>query len=269
MHKRLIAAALSVASSTVSAAPMVYLTLEGRPYGSSDPYSTSVQVNAGGSVEYQIVLEMAPIGTSNTQTDSRGTTTTRTINYWTPPRAGLQSTGLDLFESAADSLSIDFATTSTLNTDPTSQANDSWAGGTGANGGTVTARSGSPDYHDLIAIRPILKAGVFSGIDPQVMLSGIFSVSNTVGGTAQVQLRMSTTPLKGSGAFAINSGDLNGNSTVFMTQTTEAGPDPYQRTPAMTVTTVAPEPTSPFLIAAAGAFLARRPRRMASRRPGN
>src|SRR5690348_2610822 len=154
-------AALLYNSSQLPADPFVNVTILGRISGSSDAFSSTVAVTAGQLIDYQLIVDMAPTGTTNTQG-----ATVRTINSLTFGTDGINSLGFNVFQSATADIQADFGTAGVLNTDPTSLSNDSWAGAGGASGGTPTIRAGTT-LRDLNAVRPVHPPGVFTGIDPE------------------------------------------------------------------------------------------------------
>jgi hypothetical protein len=226
------AALVAAAWATPShASPLATLSLQGRITGSGDAFSTSVLVSqAGGqSIDYQVVMDMAPTGTTN----SNGS---RTITSLTVGTDGVNTHKIDIFELATDSVQVNFAAAGVLNADPSPVAGDSWASGTGASGGTPTARPAGVG-NDLLAVRPAHGAGIFTAVDPEIVMSGTFT---TAPGSADSLVRMRVfnppaTSLK-----------INGATTVFPSATTENGADPiYGYTP---LTLVVPEPTSLSLL---------------------
>jgi len=163
----LVAAAWATPSQ---AAPFVTMTLQGRITGSGNAFSTTVAVTSAGgqSIDYQVVVDMAPTGTSNVQG-----ATSRTITALTVGTDGLTSHKIDIFELATEAVQVNFTAPADLNADPSPVAGDAWGVGTGANGGTSTVRPGGTG-NDLIAIRPVHNTGVFTAVDPEVMASGTF-----------------------------------------------------------------------------------------------
>jgi hypothetical protein len=198
----LVAAAWATPAATAS--PLLNLSLQGRLSGTTDAFSSTVIVSAAGqSIDYQIVADMAPVGTTNGQG--------KTINSLTPGTDGANSMKIDAFELATESTQVSFSTAGTLQ--------NNWNAGTGALGGVPTGRTGGTG-NDLLAIRPTQSAGVYTSIDPTVVMSGTFATT-TVSGTSLVNMRWAS---GGSGSLKIN-----GSTTVFLTATTEASTqaDPY------------------------------------------
>jgi hypothetical protein len=235
MLRRMILAGIVVGmiAQQARSAPLVYLYLVGRQAGSVASFSRSVQVVPGDTVEYQVLFQMAPLGTSNTQYTSGGIPTTRTLQYWKAARAGGNSMSLDLFQNPNDPVQIDLHP-ATLNEDPSPQLNDSWASGTGANAGRLVSRAGS-QFNDLIGIRPIHAPGVFTGVDVnnssylEVVLSGTFTIPQAVSGEgSMVRLRWGTTNTLTSGGFAINGNEPDFFLNSFgVSSNSERSSDPY------------------------------------------
>ena len=229
------AALVAAAWATPShAAPLATLSLQGKITGSGDAFSTTVVVLAGGgqSIDYQVVMDMAPTGTTNSNF------TGRTINSLTVGTDGVNSHKIDIFELAADQIQVNFAAAGTLNADPSPVAGDSWAGGTGPSGGTPTVRAGGVG-NDLLAVRPVHSSGVFTAVDPEIVMSGTFL---TAAGSADSNVRMRTfTP-------TATSLRINGTQTVFPSAATETGADPIYGYVPLTLTTGVPEPTSLSLL---------------------
>jgi hypothetical protein len=243
----LAAAAWALPVNHAHAAPFVTFSLVGRPYGSSDPFASTVVLPQNATaIEYQLIADMAPTGTTNVQ--SLGNIS-RTITSLTVGTDGLNTTKIDIFESAAQDIQLSFTSPGTL-ADPSPAANDWWGQGAGADGGTPTARPGRPGSNDLIAIRPAHAAGVFTAIDPEVIMTGILQVDDVgAGGFSLMQIRVSTTSPGGNLK-------INGSSTVLLNNTSENSSDPFT---AYNPMTIVPEPASALLAGiAAIRLLARR-----------
>src|SRR5690242_20552531 len=105
-------------ASSAWADPLVQLFLLGRAAGSSDPFSRTVAVAPGQTVEYEVIGQMAPIGTSNTNgyTHTPHTITSLTASTLTSGD-GIQSLVLDLFQLPTDPIQVDISPVQ-LNTDP-------------------------------------------------------------------------------------------------------------------------------------------------------
>jgi hypothetical protein len=259
-----------------SAAPLVHMWLVGRVVGTSDAFSATVAVLPGQSVEYQVWGAMARIGTSNTQINPWGNPVTRTIqslkfDTLDEDADGINALKFDIFQDPNDPIQISLHP-AILNPDPTPQPNDSWASGIGAQG-TGQSRPGTNGYQDLIGVRPVHVAGVWTAVYPEIILSGVFDVpEGDVGPTSLVRMRWN-----GPGGARVN-GNING--TLAISNTSETGPDPFVGfTPLAPATdtlvsmadsvvpnsflalVLAPEPSSALTLAiGAGAMLSRKRR---------
>src|SRR5690242_2250480 len=100
------AALVAAAWATPSqAAPFLTISLLGKNTGSGDAFSSTVIVApGGGSIDYQLVADMAPTGTVNVQGS-----TTRTITSLTVGTDGLNSHKVDIFELASADIQTNFA----------------------------------------------------------------------------------------------------------------------------------------------------------------
>src|SRR6266550_1874130 len=87
-------------------------------------YSSSVSVNAGDTIAYELVGNMSPIGTVN----SNPTTFGGTITSRTTGPDGANSFKIDLFQNANEAIQASFTSAGTLI--------NGWAGGPGPTGGT-------------------------------------------------------------------------------------------------------------------------------------
>src|SRR4051812_6572217 len=96
----------SLAGYSASADPLVYLTLLARAQNSTDPYSNTVTVSAGETLEYQVIGGVAPVGTTNTFW---------TITSLNPGPDGLLNHRFDLYESINDDTQVSFPSAGTLN----------------------------------------------------------------------------------------------------------------------------------------------------------
>jgi hypothetical protein len=195
------------------AAPLIQISVLGRVQGSAQPFSAAVNGLVGGeTVEYQVHIKMADIGTSNIQG-----TTTRTINSLTQAQAtsgdGVNGLKVDLFNPAASPVQVTFGSLGTLNGDPSSLTNDAWDGGTGASAGTLGSSS-------IINIRPVHATGVQTAVTDELLYSGVFTVNANPGENGLVTMRWGSTSATGSAK-------INGGTTLLApTATTEGGSDP-------------------------------------------
>ena len=239
-RKSVLAGAALVAAAWATpahAAPFITLSLQGRVTGSGDPFSSTVVVSSSSqSIDYQLVADMAPTGTTNAQS------TGRTITSLTAGTDGANSLKVDAFELATDTSQVSFTAAGALQ--------NGWGAGTGAIGGTPTARAGGTG-NDLLAIRPVQAAGVFTSIDPTVVMTGTFNTTTLGNADSLVRVRWSTA--------AGNTGSLkiNGSTTVFLSGTSEAAADPFVGYTPLTLTVPEPASLSMLGMAAVG-LLARR-----------
>lgn len=181
-----------VVGSTVQAAPLVNLWMVGRVVNSGSPFTGQVAVQAGDRVEYQVWLQMAPLGTVH----ALPTGQLCTVSYLAHTTVagtgdGVNSFGLNITQDPTDPIQADLDQV-TLNPDPSPTiANDGWnliAGASGARSGRAGSTGGT--YHDLINIRPGHSAGIFTGIEPEIVLTGSYTVP-LAGEGAPSQLKMS------------------------------------------------------------------------------
>src|SRR4051812_384127 len=123
-------AALGLTSYS-AADPFLNLSLLARTHGSSDPFSNSIAVSTGDILDYQVLIQMAPIGTTNGAT---------AITSLTTALDGVNSLNFNIIQSSSDQIQTNFVSSAILNTDPTALNNDSWLGNINARGGANTPR---------------------------------------------------------------------------------------------------------------------------------
>src|SRR5262245_60027099 len=111
-------------SGRAGASPLVTISLLGRVTGSGNPFSSHVGtiVSPGESIDFELVVKMAPIGTTNTQGAN-----TRTITSLTLGVDGLNSTKHDIVN-----VTNGYGTETNLNQALT--FTNGWGDGLGANG---------------------------------------------------------------------------------------------------------------------------------------
>ncbi len=215
------AAALASIGHSAWASPFVYFEILARNNANqTDAFTPSLAVTTGEVVQYEVLLRMAPVGTSNQQGAAAAKTiSSLTMNTGSTNGDGVNTFEFDMFQAAAAAVQVNFGSALTLNTDPTPQSNDSWGAGTGPSGGTPTVRSGS--NNDLIGIKAVHANGVQTGVTAdtstyELMGSGTFTVASG-SGLALVQAKFhSPVTLK-----------YNGGTILAPTATTEGGSDPY------------------------------------------
>jgi len=144
-------AMLLASADSVSAEPLVYVSVLGRVAGSGAAFSDTVAVQAGSTLDYQLWVELAALGTHNSS-NPPGVT----ITSLTPGVDGISNLKFNLGEAADQPIQVDFASSISLA--------DGWWGEyhIGWNGGTVTARGSNT--HDIMNIRPIQLMGVWVGV---------------------------------------------------------------------------------------------------------
>jgi hypothetical protein len=199
--------------------------MEGRKAGTTDPWVTSLQVAQGDVIEYRLVGDMAAVGTTN------GSNTITSL-----AGSGLQSLSLAVTQATGDGIQVDFNEPI-----PAAQAlRNGWGDGTGASPGALSPRTpGGLD--NLSAVRPIHTPGVFSAVDPEVILQGsTFTVASVGAGAASGTL----TPTWGTQSGAMR---INGAGQIFITTAGQAGADPVVGFTPMTLAAI-PEPSTIALV---------------------
>jgi hypothetical protein len=210
--------------ASVQAAPLAIITMEGRKVGTTAWLTTIPDVGVGDVIEYRLLGDLAPVGTVNVG---------GTIN--STGGSGLQSLSLAINQSAGDGIQVDF-------NDPLPGAQalrNGWGDGTGNSPGALSPRSNGLD--NLGAIRPIHTPGVYSAVDPEVLLQGsTFTVASLSGPTATGTV----TPTWGPASGALR---INGAGQVFLNNGTnghfQQGPDPAVGFAPLTLQAI-PEPST-------------------------
>jgi hypothetical protein len=260
MNKRLILAAavtsFALTQNPASADPLVNVSIQGRIANTSDPFTNNLSlppslIESGVDIQYQIVFDMAPIGTTNT---SEGMTRTiQSLNLSTesffngsfgtdPNGDGINHLTFDLFQLPTDPIQIDFFTQprrDSLNPDPLiNHEYDGWFDFFTASAGVNTSRPGAPQFHDRLQVRPTHAPGAQSAIDPEVVTNNHHRVPIGQSGEGLptnsfriVPQSVETTDLAVLRARWTHdqAGVLKINGTgepVFITGATEADPDP-------------------------------------------
>jgi hypothetical protein len=241
----LMAAATVALPCSVHALPLLNLQL----LGSSDgglTYTSNLQVVQGQTYDFEVVGELAPVGTVNTH---------GTITSETPGFDGIGSTAYNLTNDPTNPLQINFVSATLQGT---------YATGNGSRPGTPTATgSGNKNDNALLSARPINPNGVNTAVGHQdVIETGTFTVTAAPAS--------STTTVVGSydgtviSDIVINSSSTSLGNTVVMSGATETSSDPVQSIAPLTLTASAspvPEPASAALFAAGALGLLIRRRR--------
>jgi hypothetical protein len=207
-----------------------YVYLEGRKQGET-AWVHTIWPAPGDVIEYRLLVDLAPFGASNVQ-GATVHTITSTAN------SGFQSLSLQIRQDAAATLQVSFDPPLA---DPNSLASfrNGWADGIGPSAGTPTPRPGG-NGNDLLGIRPIHATGVFTGVDPQEMLSrSTFRITRAPVGAFTV-----LTPSWGTVSGALR---INGAGQVFITADGQNGADPVVGFRGLTLGI--PEPASIVLAA--------------------
>ena len=172
MRKNLVlimAAIVALAPATAALGdPLATVTILGRVYDAANPnpdpngsgWLDTVGVKAGETVQYKLIVEIAPVGTVNVLEtgDPEEPDETTTITSLTPGTDGIQSLKFNLFQSSGDAVQVSLDTVAALQ--------DPWkAVPAQVSGGTTRARGTA---WDLINIRGLLAPGTFTGaaLDP-------------------------------------------------------------------------------------------------------
>jgi hypothetical protein len=185
-------------------------------------------VAVGDVIEYRLQGDLAPIGTVNAA---------GTIN--SVAGSGLQSLSLAITQAPSSGIQVDF-------NDPLPAAQalrNGWGDGTGNSPGTLTPRGNG--FDNLGAIRPIHTPGVYSAVDPEVLLQGsTFTVASLSSPTATGVV----TPTWGPASGALR---INGAGQVFLNNGTtghfQQGPDPAVGFAGLSLVAV-PEPSTIALV---------------------
>ena len=110
------------ACGQVSAAPLVYLTLEGRTFGSNEEFSGNVHVEPGDTIEYRLRASMAADGATNQYLIQN-----RSDSY-SPGKHGVNSLSVSLVQDPSSAIQVDFQMPVAFAPDGSS-GNDGWGSG--------------------------------------------------------------------------------------------------------------------------------------------
>jgi hypothetical protein len=189
MSRALFVAFVFVFCGVAQAAPVLYFTLEGRKQGATDAFAGTVEVAPGDIVEYRLQMRMAPFGTTNSNLKTQ---------HLLPNRHGVSSLSISIIQDPHDPIQVDLNSPARLTGDSEATRRDGWQWGTGASGGTPTSRDAA-NFNDLLRIRPIHAAGVFTGAAEETVFLGAFTVATVAGETSQVAPVWG--PTSGGGSF--------------------------------------------------------------------
>jgi hypothetical protein len=248
-----IIAIVGFAGAAATAAPLVNVKMLGST-NQAGPFSDTVTASAGQTVFYEMVVQLAPVGTTNgTKTINTRTShpTATTAGY-----DGINSLSFSLLGDAVNSVSVSFNTDAALST-----ITDAWNGAPGFSAGTRTS-VGAGTNNRLTDVRPILAAGLFAGANADsVLLTGSFVVN--AGSTGSSAIVGSYGSLNG--GFSFNSDTSTGTNTLANKPSIVAASEPnYVSFAPLTV--AVPEPgTIGFAAVAAVGMLLRRGRTGLSR----
>jgi hypothetical protein len=233
-------AAFVLLQSTASAGTFVDLTLLGST-SATGPYTSSLTVNAGETIYYEVEVELAPVGTVDG---------THTIKSKVNGTDGVNSLSLNL--TGVGSIPVTF-TTPTVAT--------SWSG--------ISAglSAGTPSTDGVNGIRVGQAPGVYTGANSEsIVLTGSFTTGSSLAHNLNSVITMDFNGA--TSGFRYNDG-----TTAFMTSSSEGGANPYAGYVGLTLTTAAsvPEPASAVLLGLSaiivGGFMAAKLRKTTISRP--
>jgi hypothetical protein len=210
--------------------------LEGRKAGTTD-WLSSIVVAPGDVIEYRLLADLGAVGAQNG---------TNTIN--STAGGGFGSLALMIGQDAASPIQVDF-NAPLADPNPLASFRNGWADGIGAAPGTLAPRAGSAGNDNIVNIRPNHAGGQFTGVDPEVMLTGSsFRVAAApLGATTVLSPAWNTTAAGGATAPTSGSLRINGTQNVFLTAANQASADPIVGFTGLTLTAV-PEPSTFALV---------------------
>jgi hypothetical protein len=226
------------ACTSAQAAPLATISMEGRKQG--ELFWSRVVIPAIGDViEYRLVADMQPVGATN------GNWTITSL-----ANSGLQSLSLSIVQAPTDLAQVDF--------NPLPSAAEAfrngWGNGTGASSGTVSPRAGS-SWNDVRGIRAIHPPGVFSAVDPEVVIQGgTFRVAEISGPVPVDPLKRGLAVLWPTWGTASGAMRINGAGQLFITPQDQAGADPLVTFEPLILQAI-PEPSTVLLSAVGAAAL--------------
>jgi hypothetical protein len=228
--------------SSIHAEPLVHFALEGRKFGTEDPFSANLPVALGDVVEYRLRAVVSPPVTPYEliRKNSLGTML-----------HGINSLFVEISQDAGDGIQIDFDSLPQLS--PGAYPGFGWGAGTGAQSGILRPRPGTV-FNDLIDIRAIHGPGIFTAHEWETVATGSFEVASMSGASAEIRGQWST----GTEAWRPGIGDDRSGGFAwdgeiyFITSKRESGPDPRTDYVPLTLTAAhvnaVPEPSTLVLL---------------------
>ena len=215
--------------SGTPSAPLIQISIlaSATPNGT---YTSSLQVQAGETVYYEVLAQLAPVGTSNTQGSVTRTIKTKTAHpgIGTILYDGINSLSFNLADRASNPVQVNFAKDA-LATNPST--GDSWAA-------AIDASTGAAHGGQLLGVIAGQRPGGFAGAaGAEAVLTGSFTVA------ANAPFGKTSTIAGAWGGIdcglGINSNPATGmgSTKIFATAATENGPSPLLGFAPLTLTT--------------------------------
>jgi len=194
------AGVVGLASTSANAAPFLTVSLLGSTSGPGGPFSSSISVTNGQTVDYQVQIHLGEEGASNS---SNGLTIVNWVpsNGATAPTSGLNSVLFSLTQSSADGIQSNFTTATVAG----NTGGAAWNAGTGNAAGTPTGRGNG--NNNLLNVRLFRPSGDYDGVAGTPVAAGQSDPSPAVLETLTVA----------TGAFTIASGGASGTVKLDLT----------------------------------------------------